>query len=184
MSASSKRSSLAATKARYIKAQDAARRQALKNLAPVIGEDYYLTEYSNRSQIAVEQQWDVDTHPYPNQRFDWDAITRTYRQFKCMTIAAWIPAEPERLAALGITAVGDRHVTLECIEADPRPDCPLKGLRALIMIETAVCYAQALGKIEIRLVPANEHLRELYEQTYGFTLETPKQGKPYWVRKV
>jgi hypothetical protein len=70
------------------------------------------------------------------------------------------------------------------IEGDPRPDCPLKGWRALIVLEAAAFYAQARGKTELRLKEVNSSLESLYRDTYGFRLETPRKQEPYWTKEV
>lgn len=73
---------------------------------------------------------------------------------------------------------------LRFLEGDPRQDCPLRGKRILIALETAANYAQGRGKKEIRVQPIDDKLVYLYESVYGFVLESPKNEEPYYRKGV
>lgn len=93
-------------------------------------------------------------------------------------MAIWVE---ERLAGVALVEVGSDYVTLKCVEADPRPDCPLKGRRTLIFLEATACYAQALGKRSIRATPVNADLKKHYIEGYGFSEVT---GLGYLQREI
>lgn len=81
---------------------------------------------------------------------------------------------------MGLTT--GQAVEVRFLEADPRGNCPLKGKRALIVLDVAARYAQARSKSEIRVRPVNTSLERLYREVYGFTLMNPK-GQPAYFRK-
>ncbi len=89
-----------------------------------------------------------------------------------------------RLCGLGLGLTTGEAVEIRFIEGDPSPDCPLKGRRTLIILECASCYAQARGRKELRIQPINERLEDLYRQTYGFVLETPRRGERYYRKDI
>lgn len=177
------KSTLAVTKARYAKAMDDARRQAAINLA-VIEPPFHLSGWTRRALEAYRDQWcapGVD-RPHPEGGWDWPEMFRRHRDFDTMPVAIW--TGEHRLGGLGLVRATNAAVVCDFIEGDRRSDCPLRGRRALIILEAAFCYAQTLPRQEVRLVPANERLAELYRDVYGFTLEQPRKGAPYYVRKV
>jgi hypothetical protein len=90
----------------------------------------------------------------------------------------------DRLAALALGLTTGEAVVVRFLEGDPRPDCPLKGRRILIVLECMANYAQGRGKAELRIEPANEALETLYRETYGFSLETPRGRSAYYKRTV
>lgn len=108
--------------------------------------------------------------------FDWTEIFKRFREPNRLDIAISVG---DRLSGLGLATMTNQHVCLRFLEGDPRSDCPLTGRRALIALETAAAYAQALGRKELRLYPVNSSLETLYIETYGFTLERPRKEEPY-----
>jgi hypothetical protein len=178
------RSEIAVTKARYAKAKDDARRQAALNLVGVLGVNFHVADWSRSAEQAFREQWlTIIERPYPEGGWDWPEIFRSYRDWDALRIAVW-SENRDRLIALGLLRATGNAVIAEFAEGDPRPDCPLKGKRVLIILETAHCYARLLNRPELRLEPANERLAELYRDTYGFTLEQPRQGRPYYRKDV
>jgi hypothetical protein len=54
----------------------------------------------------------------------------------------------------------------------------------VIALEAAACYAQELGKPEIRVQPVSTAVEGILRDGFGFTLETPKDTKPFFRRHV
>ncbi len=173
----------AQAKAHYSKAKHAARRQAALNLRELIDSPFRLSDWSKTGHEAYNGQWCAQDviRPHDEGGWDWPELFRRFQEINTMHVVVW--AE-DRLSCLGIIRVSGAAVVAEFIEGDPRADCPLKGRRALIVLEAASCYAQTLPRPEIRLIPANEHLAELYRDIYGFTLERPAKGVPYYRKEV
>jgi hypothetical protein len=168
---------------RHLAAQLEARRQALANLKDVIETPFLITNLSSRVFEAVRDQWGTVQPPHEEGGWDWLEIHRRYRNsMSAMGLAVWTGYD--RLAALGLACPRANSVCLEYLEGDPRPDCPIRGRRILIALEAAACYAQALGKPEIRVSPANAALASLYERHYGFVLERPRNEAPYYRKEV
>lgn len=174
----------ARAKQRYQSAQERARRQAAVNLIEPIGISFYLTNWSHRALHAHAAQWlAVGARPHSEGGWDWDAIYRRYRtDMSAMDIVIWGPGD--RLSGLSLVTANSISVSIGWIEGDPRPDCPLVGKRLLITLEAAACYAQALGRREIHLKPLNDTLADLYRTVYGFALEKPRKGAPYYRKEV
>lgn len=166
---------LAREKARFQGLGDAARLAATRTLAPVVGVDFTMTGWTGRSREALAAQWTDGVH------FDWVEVFRRHRDPDRLDVALWSPGD--RLSALVLGLTTGAAVELRFFEGDPRPDCPLKGRRTLIILECAANYAQARGRTELRIQPINERLETLYKLEYGFTLETPRRGAHYY-RKV
>jgi hypothetical protein len=75
-------------------------------------------------------------------------------------------------------------VTLAFLEGDPRPECPLKGRRALIALDATARYAQGRGKTEIRISPINASLECLYVEQYGFQKRSRRGEQEHLFRLV
>lgn len=167
-------------KARYGQARDASRRQAILNLADELPVDCSLGDWSNRAFSELKHQWQgARTHDVGG--WDWNEMHRKYREVSVIGSALW--TADRRLSALAMGRATGESVCLEFVEADPRTDCPLKGWRLPIFIELMACYAQELGKREVRVIPANTALGTLYVR-FGFVLETPRKQTPYYRREV
>jgi hypothetical protein len=170
----------ARAKQRYAASAAQARQTAAANLKPIIGIEFHLSDWNRRAQEAYHDQW--HTREPTADRFDWEQIFRRYRQPDQLEIAIW--AFETRLCGLGLATTTSRAIKVEFIEGDPRADCPLKGRRALIMLEAAVCYGQARGRTEIRVQPINDRLRALYVDKFKFSPVTPKGQQPYFHRPI
>lgn len=168
---------LARTKARYEADRFAARAQAVVNLAAHLPE-FNLSGWGARAREAYLDQW-----PRIAQKdWDWEEIFRRHADPDRLDIAIW--GQNERLCGLAVGTTSSEALEIRFLEGDPRADCPLKGLRILIVLESAACYAQARGRRELRVRPKNEPLEALYRQTYGFVLETTRSGDRYYRKGV
>jgi len=139
-----------------------------------LGCNVQITEWSGRAQKHLEE--------WGKTRFDWPKIFSVHRDPDRLDIAMW--SAQDRLSGLALGLCTGQSLMLRFAEGDPRDDCPLKGNRILIALETATNYAQARGKREIRLQPINDKLVDLYENVYGFVLESPRNEDPYYRKGV
>jgi hypothetical protein len=173
---------LTAARARYIAWADGARRQARLNLQGTVHGDFRLGEWSNRTAEAYAVQWSgFDRRP--NGGWDWVEIHRKSRTDpSAFELVIWAP--DNRLCCLAYASTTPSAVVLNYLEGDPRPDCPFRGVRTLIVMEAIQCYGQAAGRREIRIQPVNEALETLYREIYGFELATPKGGSAYYRREI
>jgi hypothetical protein len=165
-------------RAKFEADRNAARLQAAITLAPVLKVDFQIAGWSSRTKQAILDQWNRKA----GQGWDWDEIFRRHRDPDRLDIAIWSPQD--RLSALALGLTSAESVEIRFLEGDPRQDCPLRGRRALIVLECAACYAQAKGRPELRVRPINERLATLYKQIYGFELATPTRGEAYYFKKV
>ena len=153
-------------------------RIAALNLQAPIGVQFNISSWSNKAQRAFDTQWQ------PLERkldWKWDEIFETHRDFDKLDMAIW---SGEALCGLALGLTTGAALNLRFLEGSPNPDCPLKGRRILVALEASACYAQARGKKEIRLSPINSSLESLYRDTYGFDLEIPAKGEPYYRKGV
>jgi hypothetical protein len=171
-------STLARAKARFEADRFAARRQAIENLRLHLALDFNISGWGEKAREAFLDQWSQ----HPGQRFAWDEVFRRHNDPDRLDVAIWGPNG--RLCGLGLGLTTSEAVEIRFMEGDPRPNCPLKGRRILIVLECAACYAQARGRTELRIQPINEHLETLYRQTYGFVLETAHGGERYYRRGI
>jgi hypothetical protein len=165
-------STLVRAKARFESDRHGARGQAVKNLQPHLPE-FNLSGWGERARLAYRDQW-LGT---PRADWDWEEVFRRHSDPDRLDIAIW--GVNDRLSGLALGTTTGEAVEIQFLEGDPRPDCPLKGRRILIILESAACYAQARGRAELRVRPKNERLEDLYRQTYGFVLETSSRGDRY-----
>lgn len=168
-------------KARCASAKDAARRQAALNLDGKFGATFHLSGWTVKAQEAYRDQW-LTNPRHEDADWDWDEIFRRHRDPDNLEIVIWSPGD--RLSGIGFCLVTGKSVEIRFVEGDNRADCPLKGYRALIILECATCYAQGLGKGELRAQPINASLQELYVDTYGFIVDREGRGDPYYRKKV
>jgi hypothetical protein len=180
----SSQADISRAKSRYRDAQESARRQSAVNLVPRLSVEFYLTNWSRRAAEAHAAQWALaGARPHAEGGWDWNEIFRRHRNdMDALDIVIWGPSD--RLCGLSLITANSTAVCVEWVEGDPRLDCPLLGKRALISLEAAGCYAQALGRREIRLKPISDALADLYQRVYGFVLENPPSGTPYYRREV
>lgn len=170
--------SLAAVRARYEADKLGARRQAVANLNGQINMDFDLSPWGERARQCFIDQWKKGHQPM----FEWEEVFRRHNDPDRLDIAIWGPSG--RLCGLSLGLTTSEAVEIRFLEGDPRPGCPLKGRRILIVLECAACYAQARGRKELRIQPINEDLEDLYRQVYGFVLETSHGGDRYYRRGV
>jgi hypothetical protein len=170
-------SNFARAKAKFEADKMAAYRTAAENLTPVLPVNFHITGWSNKAREAVIDQWNRKPDDW-----DWSEIFRRHNDPDRLDMAIWSP--DDRLSALSLCLTNSNYVEIRFLEGDPRDDCPLRGRRALIVVECAACYAQARGRPELRLEPNNERLATLYRQIYGFELATPRKAKAYYFKKV
>jgi hypothetical protein len=159
---------------------DAYRLAALK-LEPIVGVALQLSDWTNRAREAYASQW-LNAERHPDAGWDWVEIFRRHNDPNRMAIVIWGP--DDRLSGLGLVLASNRSVELRFLEGDPRSDCPLKGKRALIALEAAVAYGQAIGKTDIRVQPATPELTARYVDLYGFTQETLRGEKPFFRKPI
>jgi hypothetical protein len=164
-------------KARFETDRFNARTQAVQNLRAHLPE-FNLSGWSGRTREAYLDQWLGN----PKCSWDWEEIFRRHNDPDRLDIAIW--GADERLCGLAVGLTTGEAVEIRFLEGDPRLDCPLKGRRILITLESAACYAQARGRRELRVRPKNERLETLYRQTYGFVLETTRSGDRYYRKGV
>lgn len=143
-------------------------------MSAFLGERIQITEWSGRAARHLSD-WG-ETH------FPWEEIFQKHRDPDRLDMAIW--GAEDRLSGLALGLTTGQSLMLRFVEGDPREDCPLRGKRILIALEAATNYAQARGKREIRLQPINEKLVYLYENVYGFTLESPRNETPYYRKGV
>lgn len=153
-------------------------RTAALNLTAIIGTDFNISGWTNKVHRELDGQWQTHPRQVPWQ---WDEIFAGHREFDRLDIAIW---SGPTLCGLGLGLTTASALNLRFLEGAPDPNCPLKGYRILIALEAAACYAQARGKKEIRLSPINSSLESLYRDTYGFELEKPAKGEPYYRKGV
>jgi hypothetical protein len=169
-------------KERYRQAKFDARRQAFTNLTAAFNATFRLTEWSRSAEEAYERQW-IASGATRSTNFDWPEIFRRYRnEPDALDLVVWGP--DDRLSALALATKTGSAISVDGIEGDPRPDCPLKGKRAVIVLEAAACYGQGLGRSELRLVPLNDAVAKHYAEVCGFKAFTPKGGEPYYRRRI
>ncbi len=166
-------------RAKYEAARFGARKQAALNLQGTLGVEFHIAGWSNKTREALVDQWQGN-HV---SGWDWPEIFRRYDDPDRLDMSVWTMAG-NRLSALGLALTKGEYVELRFVEGDPRPDCPLKGNRALIMVECSSCYTQARGRSELRIEPINEQVAILYQKVYGFTLEHYRDGRPYFKKRV
>ncbi len=170
-------SALSRAKARFEANRFDSRLRATKNLEAKIP-NFNLSGWGERVRTAYLDQWFAE--PMKPQ-FDWVEVFARHNDPDRLDICVW---SGDRLSGLALGTTTGEAVEMRFVEGDPRPDCPLKGRRILIFLEAATCYAQVRGRRELRIRPINERLEHLYTQTYGFVLETLRNGDRYYRKGI
>lgn len=168
----------ALVKARSDQNRASAFRAAALNLQPHLGVEFNISPWSNKALRAFDGHWSTFKREV---EWDWPEIFRGHRDYDRLDLAIW---SGDRLCGLGLGITTPSALELRFLEGCPDPECPLRGRRILIALEAAACYAQTCGKKEIRVSPINSSLESLYRDTYGFALETPAKGAPYYRKGV
>ena len=122
----------------------------MQNRRGYLKDDFKIVEINSRAYEAVRDQWDRHGRN-PDADWDWRELMWRYRDPDRLDMAIW--SHSDRISGLALAVTTGSAVELKFLEADPRADCPLRGKRALIALETVTCYAQARGKREVRVRP-------------------------------
>ena len=168
-------------KARYHEAGATACRHAVDAVRRQSGVDFHMREWSRSSELAFDEQW-LPVSRHEDGGFDWPKIYSRYREPGTLKPVIWSPGE--RLSGLFLCTIHGKSVKLQWLEGDPRENCPLKGFRATIAVETMAVYAQLLGRPEICLEGVADGVKPLYIDGYGFTEVIPHKGSSYLKRAV
>jgi hypothetical protein len=139
---------------------------AQKALSGIVLANFSVSELTGRARQAVHTQWRVFGCG-PGPAFDWDKIAREYREPDQLSFSVWVG---DRLAAMALCQTTGASVKICFMEADPRPNCPLKSHRSLVVFEVAANYADARGKGKLTLEAVNSGLIALYRDRYGFSV--------------
>lgn len=145
-----------------------------KNMMPHIKAKYTFRLWSRSVEEDFISQW-VNEDRHSDGGWDWAEIARRHREVKDKVVALYVN---ERLSALSLIKMSSSRVLVRFLEGDPRPDCHIKGSRALLMLDLAATYGQRLGRKEIHLQPLNGDLAELYRSKFGFVDGTDGSGEP------
>lgn len=167
-------SEVARAKARAVDAWAEAVQHSYKNMRPHLQEQYSFRQYSNSVKQDYIDQW-VAEERHQDAGWDWIEVARRHRDVKDVVAALYVE---DRLSALALFRASKSRVLVRFLEGDPRPDCHMKGSRALLMLDLAATYGQRLGVRELHLQPVNEGLAELYRSKFGFTDDKDGSGQP------
>jgi hypothetical protein len=163
-------------KARDDQAWTDAALQSAQNLRGIIRQPYSVAMWSRATRQAFEDQW----CPVPRQTmWDWTEIGSKYTPPKERVVAL---RSGDRLTALSAIVARRAWVRVHFLEGDPRDDCPMRGLRAIVMLDLAATYGQRLGCEEIHIEPVNDTLKSLYCGTFGFE-EVLNKGRVDYLRR-
>lgn len=161
------------------------RLQTARFASEAFGVSVRLGNWSRRAAECFSEQWG----PMAQERldagggWDWEDIFARHRSdWHAFPLTLW--AEEERLCGVALLTCSSESVKIVAVEGSPAADCPLAGLRAAIVIQAADGYARLLGRSEIRMVPANDALAAFYADMFGFEIERPRKGEPYYRRRV
>ena len=136
-----------------------------ENLSSHISQDYTLRRFSRSVEMLYNEQW-CGEERHPDGGWDWIEVSRRYRGPKDILMAL----ESEgRLSALFLSTLSRERVLVRGLEGDPRLDCHMKGVRALVSLDFAVTLGQRHGCKEIHLEPINGDLNALYIGKFGFS---------------
>ncbi len=166
---------------RYLRNRFDAYHRARRNLRDRLACDFMVAEISSRAFQAIADQWDGNGRNL-EASWNWRELMRRYRDPDRIDFAIW--CNPERISGLGLAITTSNAVELKFLEADPRADCPLRGKRALIALETVACYAQVRGKRELRVRPVDDAVASLYRDIYGFETAMTSKAASYLVKRV
>jgi hypothetical protein len=156
--------------------RDTARERAFLQAGVNLGLPIRFYEWTGATEEAYDAQW----LPLVDRRephFHWPHIHDLYKgDMDRFVMAMWAD---DRLAGLALIHSAGASVSIEALEGDARPDCPLKGKRTVGALEVATCYAQAMDRKTLRIEAVNDTLMRLYTETYGFSLEKRVKQAPY-----
>lgn len=151
-----------------------------ENVAPHIGVEYMFRQWSGSVSKVYTDQW-LGCDRHEDSGWDWHEIARRHRSPKEQTVAL---LSYDKLCALAHFTASRKRVLVRFLEGNPRPDCHMKGCRALLMLDLATTYGQRLGNSEIHLQPVNPTLAELYRSRFGFVDGLDDQREPILKRSL
>lgn len=137
--------------------KERATRENLEDLRERVGRDYRVAPFSMHDYQTMIGQWPKEARRYPH--WEWLTIYWDHSGPRdwCFSIRVG-----DRLCVLAAAKMRNSALTGEFLEADPRPDCPLKGARALIGLDLMARYAEYAKAKEFRIVPENATLARYY----------------------
>lgn len=165
---------VARAKARAIDAWTESVQRSYANMRPFMKVIYSFKIWSNSVRKDYEDQW-LKEPRHNDAGWDWVAISEHHKEIKDVTVALYVEGA---LCALALFRASKSRVLVRFLEGDPRPDCHIKGSRALLMLDLAATYGQRLGRSELHLQPVNEDLAEHYRSRFGFTDGKDGNGQP------
>jgi len=170
------------TTQRYSQYRFEALQSAMTTLAETTQEPLTLTEITWSAIEAWKRQWaGVKSRKETHGGWNWEDIRHSFRRNpKRFEVAAW---SCDRLCGLAVGRLNRCAVAVDILEGNPDPNHPLRGVVLLAILQAATTYAQRTGRREIWLMEPAEGLVSHY-QSLGFSLETPRGGKPYCRRRV
>ena len=151
-------------------------------LPPLLGAPFNVAVAGAKASQSFRDQW-CERSRHPDRAFDWLEIWRRHRDLDTLHLAIW-SEEEGRLSGLATCLSKGAAIEIRYLEGDYRGGCPLRGLRAVIAVEAAANYAQAIGKRELRISPVNEAVRDLYQIGLGFEPVMPAREEPYFRRCI
>lgn len=161
----------AGLEADYAQAAADARAATEASLVPRVGA-FQLTDWSG----------DCFTHLWRIPYFPWKVVRTMFPHPARFELAIWVG---ERLIGLAHCQVKSQDsLLIQAIEGDRDESCPLRGKRALIAIEAANFYAQALGKHILLLHPMNDELATIYVNDHQFKDDRSKDHTNYLWKEV
>lgn len=134
-----------------------------------------LGQWSNSVRQEFEDSWTA-LERNKDTSWDWAEIYRRYVQNRIKNKVAVLKYK-ETLSGLALFKVSKKRLLVNFLEGNPSTSCPLKGNRAIILLDLAVRYAQGLGCCEIHLQPVSSKLRDLYINDYGFKEAKDAEGR-------
>ncbi|WP_152455698.1 hypothetical protein [Roseivivax sp. THAF40] len=173
-------SEVAKAKKRAESAFSEAVQQSYHNMAGVIPVDYTFRLWSRSIFEIYVEQWLTQLRS-ADAGWDWLDVSRRHKENKDVVVALF---SRNRLSALCLIRASRARVLVRLLEGDPRPDCHMKGSRALLLLDLAATYGQRLGCGELHLQPVNDALAELYKTRFGFVDAVDGSGEPILKRSL
>lgn len=142
--------------------------------------EFALRDWSRSIEAAYNDQW-CSVQRHTDAGWNWPEI---YRSHKSPDDHLYAILSGNRISALGLLRTSRTSVQLAFFEGDPRPDCPLKGVRTAIALEFSAIYGQNMGCEELWGEPVNQAVKDLYCEVYGFEEVKPRKGLPFVKRSL
>ena len=172
-------SGYSAAQARFAELRRQAYASSAEELSQILGVDMTIRDWG----IRASHGYKVWQGRSPSTRhWDWDAIHAGHTDADRLPLAVYGPGDELWIAGLGLTTA--QAVVLRFLEGTPDAACPIRSKRALVALDIATRYAQALDKTELRVQPLNLGLGAFYRDRLGFTLVEPDDGEAYFRREL